>query len=510
MIGSPTHRRAEVLPIALLLIFVAAFYLATLRQGHHWGDDFALYIHHARNLSEGLPYLATGNIQNPQVPHLGPLFYPPGYPLLLSPVYKLFGLNLTALKTETVLTFVCSLLFVFLLFRDRLPYWWNITLLACFALNPFVWSVRDDITSDLAFMLFAYGAFYLIHLLYSNLPGKIAGAPVAPVYALPVSVLIYLAYAVRPMGFLIALALVLYDLGRNRKITLFPVLTAAAVAGLAAAQELLLAHDTRFGLFRFDYKWLAFNTFQYVKDYRVFWLNGASSLVSYALFLVILLVTLAGIWFAFREGPRVYDIFAILYMGLVIAYSTDVNRYLIPLAPVLILYAFLGLRQILQFKPVSPVRIAVAGLAALIVFSYGSVYAKADLGPIREGMADPDFANVCQYIEATTRPSDRFLFRKPRLLSLMTDRPAAVYPPTSNPADLLTFAHSIGAAYLILANIPHEDFAEDSLYLQGLTTTYRDRVRSVYQNAHYQLFQIQDQPNTPPKIGRKDDSLPPA
>lgn len=497
MIEPPTHRRAQVLPIALLLIFVAAFYLATLRQGHYWGDDFALYIHHARNLSEGLPYMATGNIPNPQVPHLGPLFYPPGYPLLLSPVYKLFGLNLTALKTATVLSFVCSLLFVFLLFRDRLPYWWNIALVACFGLNPFVWGARDEITSDLAFMLFTYGAFYVIHLLYSNVPRKFAGTPVAPVYALPVSVLIYMAYAVRPMGLLIAPALVLYDLGRNRKITLFPLLTAAAVAGLAAAQGLLLARDTRFGLFRFGYKWLAFNTFQYVKDYRVFWLNGASSLVSYALFLVILLVTLAGIWFAFREGPRVYDIFAILYMGLVISYSTDVNRYLIPLAPVFILYALLGLRHILQFKPVNATRIAFACLAALIVFSYGSLYAKADLSPIREGISDPDFASVCQYIQANTRPSSRFIFRKPRLLALMTDRQAAVYPLTANPADLLTFAHSIGADYLILANVPYEDFVEDPLYLQGFTTTYRGRVKSLFQNAHYQLFQIQDQPNTP-------------
>jgi hypothetical protein len=395
------------------------------------------------------------------------------------------------------LSFVCSLLFVFLLFRDRLPYWWNITLVAYFALNPFVWTARDEITSDLAFMLFTYGAFYFIHRLYSNLPGKVAGTAVAPIYALPVSLLIYLAYAVRPMGILIAPALVFYDLGRNRKFTLFPLLTAVAVGGLAAAQGLLLAGDTRFGLFRFGYKWLAFNTFLYVKDYRVFWLNGVSSLVSYALFLVILLVTLAGIWFAFREGPRVYDIFAILYMGLVISYSTDVNRYLIPLAPVFILYAFLGLRQILQFKPVSAVRIAVAALAALIVFSYGSLYAKADLSPIREGISDPDFTGVCQFIDANTRPSDRFIFRKPRLLALMTDRQAAVYPLTANPADLLTFAHSVGATYLILANVPSEDFVEDPQYLQGFTTSYRDRVKSIFQNAHYQLFQIQDQPNTP-------------
>ena len=68
---------------------IGLFYLATIRPGHAWGDDFAQYIHHARNLATGVPYAATGYIYNPYNPTIGPRTYPPGFPLLLAPVVKL-------------------------------------------------------------------------------------------------------------------------------------------------------------------------------------------------------------------------------------------------------------------------------------------------------------------------------------------------------------------------------------------------------------------------------------
>jgi hypothetical protein len=46
--------------LILLLITIAVFHTATIRPGHIWGDDFAMYIHHARNIVEGRPYAQTG------------------------------------------------------------------------------------------------------------------------------------------------------------------------------------------------------------------------------------------------------------------------------------------------------------------------------------------------------------------------------------------------------------------------------------------------------------------
>ena len=50
--------RAQWIPLVLLLAVIGAFYVLTLRQGHRWGDDFAMYILHARNIAEGRAYSA--------------------------------------------------------------------------------------------------------------------------------------------------------------------------------------------------------------------------------------------------------------------------------------------------------------------------------------------------------------------------------------------------------------------------------------------------------------------
>ena len=64
----------------LLLLTVAAFHIATVRQGHIWGDDFAMYLHHAKNIVEGRPYAATGYLCHPSI-SVSPRMYPPIFPL---------------------------------------------------------------------------------------------------------------------------------------------------------------------------------------------------------------------------------------------------------------------------------------------------------------------------------------------------------------------------------------------------------------------------------------------
>src|SRR5262245_35441851 len=91
--------------ILLIISAVGIFYLTTIRQGHAWGDDFSMYISHSRNIVEGRPYADTGYIYNPKKV-VAPKTYPPVYPLILAPVYRLWGLNLTAMKMEVVVIFL--------------------------------------------------------------------------------------------------------------------------------------------------------------------------------------------------------------------------------------------------------------------------------------------------------------------------------------------------------------------------------------------------------------------
>lgn len=71
----------------------------TIRPGQPWGDDFAMYILHAKNIASGKAYTDTGYIPNPGYAVLGPAAYPPLFPLVLSPVYRM---NTTVTRSKSL------------------------------------------------------------------------------------------------------------------------------------------------------------------------------------------------------------------------------------------------------------------------------------------------------------------------------------------------------------------------------------------------------------------------
>ena len=76
--------------------------LINVKSSHDWGGDFAQYINQAKCIVEGKSQNETGYIFNEQNPFIGPPSYPVGFPMLLTPVYCLFGNNLEVKGT------VCS------------------------------------------------------------------------------------------------------------------------------------------------------------------------------------------------------------------------------------------------------------------------------------------------------------------------------------------------------------------------------------------------------------------
>ena len=147
---------------AWVIVVLAGFYLTTLRSGHEWGDDFSLYVAHARNVVEGRPYADTGYVYNPYFPSLSPRTYPPIFPLLLAPVYAVFGLNLAAMKILVVLLFAAFLGVLAMTLRPRLSPPLVAGCLLVVGLNPFLWQHKDRLLSEVPFLLFAYLALYCL------------------------------------------------------------------------------------------------------------------------------------------------------------------------------------------------------------------------------------------------------------------------------------------------------------------------------------------------------------
>src|SRR5260370_15899557 len=102
----------EKIYIGALLFALGIFHGVTVRQGHFWADDFAMYVHHAQNIVEHRPYSDTGYMLNASIP-IGPKYYPPIFPMLLAPIYRIYGLNLIPMKLEQVIFLLLSLIAIY-------------------------------------------------------------------------------------------------------------------------------------------------------------------------------------------------------------------------------------------------------------------------------------------------------------------------------------------------------------------------------------------------------------
>lgn len=128
-------------------VLAALLYIATLRQGHDWGDDFAQYIVQARNIAEGKPLFETGYRYYPQH-SIAPDGYPPLYSVLLSPIYALYGLDYTALKLPGILLLAWALWLSYVLLKPLLGQASATLLQLVVAASPTLWDLKDSVGND--------------------------------------------------------------------------------------------------------------------------------------------------------------------------------------------------------------------------------------------------------------------------------------------------------------------------------------------------------------------------
>src|SRR5688572_382352 len=80
----------------LLLVLCTGLLPTTFTGTHIWGDDWAMYVQQARLIAEGRPLSETRYIWYPEAAHIAPPAYPVVFPLLLTPVFVRYGLNINA------------------------------------------------------------------------------------------------------------------------------------------------------------------------------------------------------------------------------------------------------------------------------------------------------------------------------------------------------------------------------------------------------------------------------
>lgn len=143
-----------------------------LYDGHNFGGDFSQYIAQAISIAEGSVETQIQNnsfiIESSQTT-LGPKIYPWGLPLLLAPVYELFGFNLIAFKVVGIVSYGIFVA-VFYCFCVRFltrTYALGASLL--FALNPmFLNFAANQIMTDIPFLLCNFLAIICLMQLFTS------------------------------------------------------------------------------------------------------------------------------------------------------------------------------------------------------------------------------------------------------------------------------------------------------------------------------------------------------
>lgn len=472
------------MPLLAVLILAFVFQIATVSSQHSWGDDFAQYILHTRNITEGIPYADTGYLQNPvdSALEVGPRMYPPLMPLLLSPLYRLEGASLIAMKYEQAVLLVLAVFLIteYFVAIGRLERSWAWLFLAVLAFHPVLWESKESIGSDLLFLTTLYGALLALERIVTT------PSPSVRMVVL-LGVVLYACIAARTIGIVmipLVLAMLLLHKGRTKHLLL-----SLAVCGLLiAGQALVLPSDNSYlqsMISRASLNAALHNAIDSAKEFSAVW-KGFHPRIAQALYLLSLPVVAWGAVRLIRPRITALALFALGYTSVILVWPYFQGmRFLLPLLPVYVLCLWTGAARIHRHGP------AVIATAFLLVSA--GYYWFRQAPALDTGVTQPAFQDLAQKIQQLSEPGDSFLFRKPRALALMANRPAAVYNSTSNEAQFWKLIEQLHIRYIVQADLPEEDFRTDQEILGPILTARPQAFPIEYSNGRFTLFRVETQ-----------------
>jgi 4-amino-4-deoxy-L-arabinose transferase-like glycosyltransferase len=466
-----------------LLLVIFLLHCATLRPGHVWGDDFAMYIHHAKNIVEQRPYADTGYIYNPAVPVYGPRAYPPVFPLLLAPLYRQFGLNLIPMKVEQTVFLMLTLILVYFFWRVDLGDRYSLALVAILGFSPAFWIAKDEVLSDLPFLLI----FYLTAILIRR--SQESGTRWW-IWAALIGLSLYAAIGTRTAGVALGAGLLFIDVLRNRKIT------RATAMALAVCTTLLVLQSRFIGpvpnsyleqLHTITWQTILRNSANYSRALMGFWVGSVQNSFSFLVVAIVGVLIVTGLSGRRLQGLSIIEAFLAPYLVVVLLWPFDAGvRIVYPFIPWMGFLALSGLRVMTRNFSPRFANVLLCGLLLFVGVNYGEAYQKLDFGPIHESAGNPEFSQLCEVIRGHTAASDVFVYYRARALSLYTNRAASTYNYRGTQSELSEYLTKIRASYLVTTSA----FDDDKGFLAAFVQNNAPRLDLVYSNADFGLYRV--------------------
>lgn len=443
--AAPRRPREWVLDNAHLLalsVFVAVVAISLHRRGISWGDDWALYLRQGESLYEGNIGQVIGdnhfNVDNAARPGFSPYVYPWGFPILMSPMLRMFGQDWAVLKLVGVAALVVFVWAFYAVVRARADRWLAFAVVATVATSLTYLQHTALILSELPYM--ASAAIALWYLDRVRRDGPLQAATRGQLIA--IGLLAVWVFNVRREGIAMIAAVVaagLFDLWPERRHVGdvwrragTPLVTfVLGVIGfqLVLPSALIPQYDDS-GLHQ---TWKKFtgvwrDDFAAQLDFPA--LSGHGDLraaLLWGIFVLAIVGLVVRLWNAPRDDipVAVFAVGSLLVVGMIPAVS---ERYLMPITPFAVYFAAQAIASI-PLPRRAGVWIAIAALGLLTVNHLTRVPNEIDAaqtfndqGRVLDGPASPGVEPALDAVRTYTHQDDVVAFFKVRLLTYLTGR----------------------------------------------------------------------------------------
>ena len=489
-LGHRTREFAKPLFVTLLLAAIAVFYGLTMRPGELGTDDSAQYIQHAKNLSDGAPYGTIPWVYHADGWNPGPRAYPPMFPLFLAPLYHEFGLNLQVMHFLTLAFFVAALAIIYLTFRVDLGFPGVLALIAIIGFNPYFWYINGSILSDIPFFCLCYLTLLMVEKAVSR---EDSGAPYLG-YSVLTGIVLYIACGTRVVGISMIPAIVGWSLVRRRKIaktigiiaTIGIVLEGVEAVTLRTFQSYSknFARETHATL---SLSWIAGEArtlgHYWLGSMATLWSNGRSRHLMFGFFAFTLIVALVGFGVQISRKIRVHEAFALFYLP-ALFYWMEI-RYLIPIIPLYLFYAILGMIWLLRRTPAWCSAAAYSGLLVVVAVTYASEYHYGKPAGSLD-VASPQAQEMFGFVKNEMTSADVIESVMPRVVSLYTGRKSSEYDyaPDTAQTDVQQYFCRTGITYVLASK------EVENRWFSDFVQSNRDSWSVVYSNPMFNVYQV--------------------
>jgi len=479
-VSQGNHRkRDEGVQFLFTLVFfiLAFFYYSFLSTEANLGADAAVYVKHAQNLAWGNDYSQTGFVSNPYFLTIkGPFSYPPGYPLILAPVIKYFGMDWGWLRAATVSFFLGSLIVVILFWRKELGMLIIGGIALLVALNPWCWEFRNNLVSDMPYLFFTFSA-----LLWGERRKKSADKSWFW-NAVIFGILCSLAFWIRSIGIVLLPSYVIFCAWERKK--LFP--ESLIWVSLTIFVLLFVVQNTAFP--RESYLssllqiWGKQKVLQNLREYPVAmgqiffggWGQSHLKLIVSGLFSIF---SFAGFVGAIREKVTFKDIYFIFYLGIIFLWPAyQGERFLLPILPILLFYFFKGM----SLLPLKKIKLQGIMVVALVILLGGYVveYKRIHSRPIDLSRQEAD-REMVYFVKQETDADAVFLVDKFRQFGFFTHRKTSPFRLISSD-NLWVLMTEIDVRYIVLG------LSSDRGYFQNNPEYFT----TIFKNSQWNIFEI--------------------